>query len=141
MSESWVADLETLPSLAAVLRAGLLSRVRVFDVFCDAESHRCVDVLIIDRRPLAPGKQRTQGATVVVGAEGRTFSRHRGRTLGVWLDQAQPRVPVGAECRCGDQLVTAGWLNEQLAAGRRRRVLDTATRQEILERGRDYPPL
>jgi hypothetical protein len=138
--DSW-ASAADIPALAAVLRAGLLRKVRVFEVWCKSGEHRCVQVLTIDGRPLALGVQVTEHSYIVIGGTSRSMTKHRAWTRGVWLDVAQARIPVAASCRCGDNLVIAGWLREQIAAGRRRRVLDAGTREEIRQLGVTYPPL
>jgi hypothetical protein len=123
--DPWDADdLAAVPALAAVLRSGQLSKVRTFEGYCESGEHRCVQVLTVDSRPLAIGKQASQART---GGH----LRHRDWTRGVWLDVAPARIPVPAECRCGEEYVPAGWLAEQIAAGRKRRVLNAATRTEI----------
>jgi hypothetical protein len=133
VSDPWDADPAAIPALAAVLRSGMLRKVRTFEMYCESGEHRRVQVLTIDRRPLALGKQATLYRTA-------GDMRHRSWLRGVWLDVAPAYVPVAAECRCGDEYVPAGWLAEQIAAGQKRRVLDAATRREISTRASTYPP-
>jgi hypothetical protein len=51
-------DPRTVPELAVVLRANMLSKVRLLDVACGAD-HRLVEVLRLKRRPFALGVDTT----------------------------------------------------------------------------------
>jgi hypothetical protein len=136
MSDPWAADnLAAIPELAIIQRAGWLSKARIFALWCKTGEHRCVQVLTIDGRPLALGKQ----ATLYRTAGG---MKHRGWMRGVWLDVAPAHIPVPAECRCSNkEYIPAGWLAEQIAAKQKRRVLDAATLAEISRRAASYAPL
>jgi hypothetical protein len=128
--------------LAAVLRTRLLSKVRVLEVWCKSGKHRCMQVLTIDKRPLALGYRSSLHSTIVIGGTSRTGLRHLDGLRAVWLDDAPPAVFIDADCRCGHQTVPAGWLRDQIDAGRRRRVLDSLARGEIrAARLREFPPL
>jgi hypothetical protein len=123
---AWEVDPASLPTLAAVLRARLLSRVRIFEVFCESGRHRCLQVLTIDQRPFALGVARRQRSAIPELGD----NQRESAATAVWLDTAPAVALVAVECRCRWDRVTVGWLREQIAAGRRRRVLDAATRRE-----------
>jgi hypothetical protein len=131
----WWVDPATVPELAAVLRAGLQSRVRLFEAVCERD-HRCAEVLRLGGRDLAFGYQAGLSATIRAGApEGSSLAgaAHRQVRWGLWLDLAPDLTPMTAQCRCSNPRVPAWWLREQVSSHRRRRMLDDAARREIEE--------
>jgi hypothetical protein len=125
-----------LDELEAILRAGLLSEVRMFEAVCERR-HRFVQVLRIGGRPLVFGEDTSR-------IQHKHHTHVDGRWGGVWLDAPDIVVPDGNggvahvvtrytfTCRDESVLIPMQWLREQVAAGRRVRVIDEATRREMV---------
>ena len=131
---------EMIPELAAVLRAGLLSKVRLFEAVCE-RGHRFVQVLRIAGRPLALATSTPIRQKPGVGPHWAPV--HRGHWYGLWLDAPDIIVTLEDgrreyrnrfEASCQDEwvLIPTPWLRDQIAAGHRRRVIDEATRREMV---------
>ena len=130
-----------VPELWPILRSGLRSKVRLFDLWCP-KGDRLIDVLKVAGRPLAISQSDRLNHIVHTDdgneprwhVEGGRFERRwggRNIDVGMWLDGvvALPGLP----CSCTHQRVQVPgeWLRRQLAEGVRKRVLDQATRAEL----------
>jgi hypothetical protein len=138
-------DPVTLPELVEIRRRGWEAKVRMFDVACDGY-HRVVEVLKVNRRPLALGIDTTfwhhwpggseHGWRWLPSADGWSPD-YRGRELGLWLDvpyevvslvTGQPvynRYTFRCAKRHCSQEIWLPWLREQVVSGQRRRVIIT----------------
>jgi hypothetical protein len=142
-------DPRTVPELAVVLRANMLSKVRLLDVACAAD-HRLVQVLRLKRRPFALGVDTTMIHGTDEAAKWYWFPtgngwamNRRGRWLGVWLDEPDQEIRTvnGPQlhnrftftCRGGhcSEEITLPWLRSQLESGRRRIVITDAIRYDM----------
>jgi hypothetical protein len=144
------ARLADIPELHEILRRGLLSKVRVFEIRCETND-RLLQVLQINRRPLAITKA---GLKVSVGNRG-TSLEHRGTLQALWLDlpietyisssrnldsDGRSRQVffrrLSAECAHERVSIPADWLIHQIQAGTRKVILTDATRMEMGSRPR-----
>jgi hypothetical protein len=147
------AQLADIPELHEILRRGLLSKVRVFELRC-GNSDRLLEVLQINRRPLAITKAglKVSGFQVGVGNTG-TRLEHRGTMQALWLDlpieaYIGSKRPLGpktwevsfrrltAECAHERVSIPADWLIQQMQAGTKKVILTDATRMEMGARRR-----
>jgi hypothetical protein len=129
-----------VPELAPIIRAGLRSKVRLFDLWC-TKGDRVLEVLHVAGRPIAISRSDRLRHVVHVDdgheqrwyVEGGFDGRWGGRNTDVsmWVDglAVLPSLP----CSCAHERISVRgeWLRRQLAEGVRKRVLDQATRAEI----------
>jgi len=122
-----------VPELWPILRAGLRSRVRLFDLWCP-KGDRLIEVLKVAGRPLAISDHGRLRNEVRVSGESRRqrVSRWGRRELnaGLWVDGDEVLPPFPCSCSHQRLSVPGEWLRAQLVDGVRRRVFDQATRAE-----------
>jgi hypothetical protein len=135
-------NLASIPELQTILRRGLLSKARIFEAACE-RGHRLVPVVRIKGRPLALGTTTPRRLRGEPGPGSRWPPAHRASRDGLWLDRPDTIVTdtdgryirtIDSEIfTCEDESaeIPFWWLREQIAAGRRRRVIDEATRREM----------
>ncbi len=148
-------DLATVPELAAILRARLRFEVRLFEAFCE-HGDRLVDVLRVRGRPLAIARSVSSNGSMHQGhpERDRSWLGHREAVQGMWLDlpdlsyySPSDPPPVGEsrelrplllvpECAHQSAPVPGWWLHQQVEAGVRKRIIDAATRREMMVRPR-----
>jgi hypothetical protein len=136
--DPWVRP-ATIPELYEILRRGLLTKVRMFELRCENDD-RLLQVLQINRRPLAITKAglKVSGRKVGGGPTG-TRLEHRGTMQALWLDlpiEAYRGSSGGyrrltAECAHERLSVPPDWLIAQLQSGRKKRIITDATRWEM----------
>jgi hypothetical protein len=150
--DPWVKPAE-IPELYQILRHGLLSKVRVFEVRCE-NNDRLLQVLQINRRPLAITKAGLRVGTTKAGV-GHTGTRleHRGTMQALWLDlpieayigsrrRLDPKTwevsfrRLTAECAHERVSIPANWLIHQVQAGTKKVILTDTTRLEMGSRPR-----
>jgi hypothetical protein len=145
--------LSEIPELQTILRRGLLSKVRIFEAWCESTKNRdrLAQVLKVGGRPLAFARELRGTGMMQVGAP----SRYKMRNVtppryGMWLDMDPgiyyvPREPptpgatswevhplrIGGQCRHEHVSIPADWLREQIEMGVRKRVIDAKARREI----------
>jgi hypothetical protein len=150
--DPWVRP-ANIPELYEILRRGLISEVRIFELRCE-NSDRLLQVLHVNRRPLAITKAglKAGGFQVGVGNTG-TRLEHRGAMQALWLDlpieaYIGSKRPLGpktwevsfrrltAECAHERVPVPADWLIQQMRAGTKKAILTDTTRMEMGARPR-----
>ena len=134
--------LARIPELQAILRAGLLSRVRIFEAVCE-RGHRLVQVVRINDHPLVLGTWTPGRLRGEPGPDSVWPPAHRARWDAWWLDRPGPIVTTVEgryvrtadrhtfTCQDASEEIPMPWLREQVAAGRRRRAIDDAARREM----------
>ena len=130
-----------VPELAPILRAGLRSKVRLFDLWCP-KGDRLIEVLRVAGRPLAISRSDRlhhivhldDGQELRWHVEGGRFERRWGgreSDVGMWVDDVAVLPPLPCSCAHERIPVPGEWLRRQLTEGVRKRVLDQATRAEL----------
>ena len=149
-AEPWV-DPATVPELAEILRRGWLSKVRIFEGWCE-NGDRLLQVVKVQGRPLALAQAAARALEPVRrGAAGRrhAYYDHRSFYEAAWLDLSwdayymphdppepgqsvvlQPRL-LSAQCQHERLPVPFEWLREQVSAGVSKRVITQAVRLEM----------
>lgn len=130
-AEPWV-DPATIPELAAMLRRGWLSKVRVFEGWCE-NGDRLLQVVTVNGRPLALARAAARAMT---GSPNPAFLRrghwdHQAYVQAAWLDLSGDARWLSAQCRHQSLSVPFRWLREQVEAGTSKRVITQAVRLEM----------
>jgi hypothetical protein len=140
----WAADLTNIPELHEILRRRLLSKIRIFEGWCE-KGDRLFQVVEVHGRPLALAKAMSVAAT---GSPGRAeHSEHRANYQAAWLDlswdayvaRISGRVTpylLNAQCQHEHLPVPLDWLREQVSAGVSKCVITPAVRLEMGRRRR-----
>lgn len=148
LGDPWV-DPATIPELREILRRRLLSKVRIFEGWCD-QGDRLLQVVKVGGRPLALALRALHTTAFQVGSPGpRQHLEHRIPGQAMWLDldwklyyvpfappaageskQIYP-IRLGAQCAHQRLSVPADWLREQVSAGVAKRIITNATRFEM----------
>ena len=161
---SWVqpsVDPASIPELAEILRRGLLSKVRIFEGWCE-NGDRLFQVVKVHGRPLALAEAMRVAATGSPNARSGQHSEHRSHWEAAWLDlswdayfariwvrpeesqflDTQHDSPgpgqwvlkpylLNAQCQHEHLPVPLDWLREQVKAGASKRVVTPAVRLEM----------
>jgi hypothetical protein len=145
----WV-DPASIPELAEILRRQLLSKVRIFEGWCE-NGDRLLQVVKVHKRPLALAQRMVKTST---GSPNPAFRRsphaaHRSHYEAAWLDlnwdaYYAPHDPprpgqslvlqpylLSAQCQHERLPVPLDWLREQVETGVSRRVITQAVRFEM----------
>jgi hypothetical protein len=143
-------DLATVPELRTILDRGLLSKVRIFEAWCE-QGDRLFQVVKIRGRPLAFARIRRDSITLSPNPafHGQRRLGHRKDRQAMWLDlhwklyyvpfeppaageskQIYP-IRLSAQCQHERLSVPADWLREQVRAGVAKRIITNATRFEM----------
>jgi hypothetical protein len=148
-SGPWV-DSTTIPELVAILSRGWLSRVRIFEGWCE-NGDRLLHVVKVQGRPLALARAAARAST---GSPNPAFRRaahwdHQSYWQAAWLDLSwdtyylphdAPRrgqsvvlhpYLLSAECQHGSLSIPLEWLRGQVEAGASKRVITEAVRFEM----------
>jgi hypothetical protein len=149
LGEPWV-DPASIPELAEILRRRLLSKVRIFEGWCE-NGDRLLQVIKVQRRPLALAQRMIRTATASPNPTFRRAPRpaHRADYEAAWLDlnwdayymPHDPPAPgqsvilqpylLSAQCQHERLPVPLDWLREQVKAGVSKRVITQAVRFEM----------
>jgi hypothetical protein len=141
---------ESIPELQTIMRLGLMSKVRLFDAWCE-QGDRLFQVVKVQRRPLGLARRmvRTSQSSPNPAFRRATYSAHRAAWNAMWLDldplayylPHEPPEPgesrilrpyrLSAECQHQGLSVPGDWLREQVENGVTKRVIDNATRFEM----------
>jgi hypothetical protein len=154
----WV-DPASIPELAEILRRRLLSKVRIFEGWCE-NGDRLFQVVKVHGRPLALAETMSVAATGSPNPDYRrgTHSAHRSHYEAAWLDLSwnayfapimlPPEESPGArqwvltpyllsaQCQHESLPVPLDWLREQVNAGVSKRVITQTVRFEMGARRR-----
>ena len=161
----WV-DPASIPPLAEILHRGLLSKVRVFEGWCE-NGDRLVQVVRVQRRPLALAETMSLAATGSPNPRRAEHAEHRSSYQAAWLDLswdayvARIWVPpeesrllvtqhdspgpgrwvqkpylLSAQCQHEHLPVPLDWLRDQVKAGASKCVITPAVRLEMGRRRR-----
>jgi hypothetical protein len=144
----WAADLTNIPELHEIIRRRLLSKVRIFEGWCE-NGDRLFQVLKVHGRPLALAKVMSVAAT---GSPNPAFRRgthaaHRAdyeaASLDLSWDAYVARIAgrvtpylLNAQCQHEHLPVPLDWLREQVSAGVSKCVITPAVRLEMGRRRR-----
>jgi hypothetical protein len=162
LGDPW-ADPSTIPELQVIIRRRLLSKVRIYEAWCE-NGDRLLQVINVNGRPLVLVRSMLK-----VGGGGSTRLAHRGTGQAMWLDlpidtyigSRRPLsldttgmvVPAGAatfvrmeevsfiqiSAQCAHERlpIPADWLIRELRQGVTKRIITEATRMEMGSRRRD----
>src|SRR5262249_33644894 len=142
-------DPATIPEFRTVLERRLLSKVRIFEAWCENGDRLC-QVLKIQRRPLAVARSRRDSVTLSANpALNLQHSLgHREHWQGMWLDldwraYYLPRdeesdvlrpIRLSTQCQHERLLIWGDWLRQQVLDGVRKYVITDATRLKAGQR-------
>jgi hypothetical protein len=149
LREPWV-DPATIPELAEIIRRKWLSKVRIYEGWCES-GDRLLQVVKVQGRPLALARAAARAST---GSPNPAFRSgphwdHQSYWQAAWLDLSwdayylphdAPRrgqsvvlhpCLLSAECQHGSLSVPLEWLRLQLGAGASKRVITEAVRLEM----------
>jgi hypothetical protein len=149
LSEPWVY-LSTIPELETILRRGLLSKVRIFEAWCE-KGDRLAQVIRVGGRPLAlTGRLLGPMGIMQAGAPSRTKLWARVPRHGMWLDMnpglyyvpTEPPTPdasswevhplrISGQCQHENVSIPTDWLRTQVEKDVRKRVIGAAARREM----------
>ena len=157
LGEPWV-DPASIPELTEILRRRLLSKVRIYEGWCE-NGDRLLQVIQVQRRPLALAEAMSVAATGSPNARRAEHAEHRSHRQAAWLDLSwdayfariwvRPEESqfldtqhdsgqwvlkpywLSAQCRHENLPVPLDWLREQVNAGIRKRVITNETRVEM----------
>ena len=122
--QPWV-DPASIPRLAEILHRGLLSKVRIFEGWCE-KGDRLFQVVKVHGRPLALAEVMSVAAT---GSPNPRRAEHRSNYQAAWMDLSWDayvaRIPgrwvtpylLSAQCQHEHLPVPLDWLREQVSAG------------------------
>ena len=141
MTDSPFVHPAAVPELAPIIRSGLRSKVRLFELWC-LKGDRLIEVLKVAGHPFAISQSDRLNKIVHVDdgherrwhVEGGRFERRwGGRNTDVGMGVDGLAVLPSMPCSCAHERipVPGEWLRRQLAEGVRKRVLDQAARAEI----------
>jgi hypothetical protein len=130
-SDPWV-DPATVPELVEILSRGWLSKVRIFEGWCESRD-RLLQVVSVNGRPLALARAAARATT---GSPNPAFLRrghwdHRAYVQAAWLDLSGDARWLSAQCRHVSLSIPLVWLRGQLEAGTSKRVITEAARLEM----------
>jgi hypothetical protein len=154
LGDPWV-DPASIPELAEILRRRLLSKVRIFEGWCE-NGDRLLQVIKVQGRPLALAQRMIKTSTASPNPAFRRGTRaaHRADYEAAWLDldwgayymphdqpgpdQTVVRHPylLSAQCQHERLPVPLDWLREQVKAGISKHLITQATRFEMGTRPR-----
>lgn len=149
LREPWV-DPASIPELAAILRRNWLSKVRIYEGWCE-NGDRLLQVVKVQGRPLALARTAARAST---GSPNPAFRRaahwdHRSQWEAAWLDLSwdayyaphdtpEPGQSVvlqpyrlSTQCQHERLSVPLNWLREQVNAGVSKRLITQAVRFEM----------
>jgi hypothetical protein len=157
LGEPWV-DPASIPELTEILRRRLLSKVRIYEGWCE-NGDRLLQVIQVQRRPLALAEAMSVAATGSPNARRAEHAEHRSHRQAAWLDLSwdayfariwvRPEEPrfldtqrhsgqwilkpylLSAQCRHKHLPVPLAWLRDQVNTGIRKRVITSKTRLEM----------
>jgi hypothetical protein len=148
-SDPWV-DPATVPELAEILRRKWLSKVRIYEGWCE-NGDRLLQVIKVQGRPLALARAAARAST---GSPNPAFRRaahwdHQAYWQAAWLDLSwdayylphdppkpgesvvlQPYV-LSVQCQHENLAVPLEWLRDQVNGGVSKRVITSAVRFEM----------
>jgi hypothetical protein len=143
-------DPASIPELAEILRRRMLSKVRIFEGWCE-NGDRLLQVIKVQGRPLALAQRMILASTESPNPAFRRGTRaaHRADYEAAWLDlnwdayyaPHGPPAPdrsvvlrpylLSAQCQHDRLPVPLDWLREQVNAGISKRVITQAVRFEM----------
>jgi hypothetical protein len=161
LGDPW-ADPSTIPELQVIIRRRLLSKVRIYEGWCE-NGDRLLQVIKVNGRPLVLAR-----GMLKVGGGGSTRLAHRSTGQAMWLDlpidtyigsrrplsldttgnrrQIGAALPVRSEevsfmrisAQCAHERISipADWLIRELRQGVTKRIITEATRMEMGARSR-----
>jgi hypothetical protein len=150
-----LVDPASIPELAEILRRRLLSKVRIFEGWCQ-NGDRLLQVVMVQGRPLAlaPRMIKTSNASPNPAFQRGTHAAHRSKFNAAWLDlnwdayylpHAPPEpgqslrvVPyrLSAQCQHERLAVPLDWLREQVNAGVAKQIITDTIRWQMGARPR-----
>jgi hypothetical protein len=143
----WAADLTNIPELHEILRRRLLSKVRIFEGWCE-NGDRLFQVVKVHGRPLALAEVMSVAATGSPNPRRAEHAEHRSNYQAAWLDLSWDayvaRIPgrrvtpylLNAQCQHEHLPVPLDWLREQVSTGVSKCVITPAVRLEMGRRRR-----
>jgi hypothetical protein len=150
LGDPW-ADPSAIPELQEIIRRRLLSKVRIFEGWCE-NGDRLLQVIKVRDRPLALAR-----GMLKVGGGGATRLAHRGTGQAMWMDlpidtYITSRRPmsldptgktwevsflrISAQCAHERLSIPADWLIRQLRADAKKVIINDAVRMEMGTRRR-----
>jgi hypothetical protein len=148
---------ESIPELQMIMQRGWMSKVRIFDGWCEY-GDRLFQVVKVQNRPLALARRAIVTSTASPNPAYRRppHTAHRAAWNAMWLDldplayYRQHETPdlgelgihiltpyrLSAECQHQRLSVPGDWLREQVDKGIESRIIDNATRFEMGTRQR-----
>jgi hypothetical protein len=152
LGDPW-ADPATIPELQVIIRRRLLSKVRIYEGWCE-NGDRLLQVIKVNGRPLMLTRSMLK-----VGGGGATRLAHRSTGQAMWLDlpidtyigsrrplshDATGRLEteqvsflrISAQCAHERISIPADWLIRELEKGVTKRIITETTRMEMGTRSR-----
>jgi hypothetical protein len=150
LGDPW-ADPSTIPELQVIIRRRLLSKVRIYEGWCE-NGDRLLQVIKVNGRPLVLARSMLK-----VGGGGSTRLAHRNTGQAMWLDlpidtyigsrhplsldttgriEEVSFLRIGAQCAHERISIPADWLIRELRQGVSKPIITEATRMEMGARSR-----
>jgi hypothetical protein len=151
LGDPW-ADPSTIPELQVIIRRRLLSKVRIYEGWCE-NGDRLLQVIKVNGRPLALARSMLK----VGGYRQDTHLAHRGTGQAMWLDlpidtyigsrrrlsldtpgriEEVSFLRISAQCMHERISIPADWLIAELRQGVTKRIITETTRMEMGARSR-----
>ena len=150
LGDPW-ADPSTIPELQVIIRRRLLSKVRIYEGWCE-NGDRLLQVIKVNGRPLVLARSMLK-----VGGGGSTHLAHRNTGQAMWLDlpidtyigsrrplsldttgriEEVSFLRISAQCAHERIAIPADWLIQELRQGVTKRIITETTRMEMGARSR-----